>query len=124
MSAQANTAVPSSDPDDPCNVVILRGTVRTEPSTVELDDGSLRVTFDVVSGVGSSAVPVTWIGRVSNAPRVRSDRPVALIGSVRRRFFQAGGVTQWRVDILASQVAVTPAKRRALIEGFFASALV
>lgn len=123
MSAQANTALPSSDPDDPCNVVILRGTVRAEPSTVELDDGSIRLTFDVVAGPGSSAVPVTWTGRVSRAPRVRTDRPVALIGTVRRRFFQTGGATQWRVDVLASEVAVTPAKRRSLIEGVFSSAL-
>ncbi len=97
------------------NFVVLMGTVRAEPVTTELDDGSIRLTFDLVVGPGANAVPVTWVGRVSRAPRLNVDRTIALIGAVRRRFFRSNGALVSRTDVLATDVAVTPAKRTALL---------
>ncbi len=120
MTAQTNTTAPDSTNGTELNLVLLTGAVRTEPKTVELDDGTIRLTFEVLAGPGTKASPVTWTGPVSKAPRVAAGRTVSVTGQVRRFFFQSGGTLGWQTDILATEVAVTPAKRRALMQSFAA----
>ncbi len=122
MATQTNTrGVDASSDDDVLNVVVLSGSARTDPTTTVLDDGTVRVAFDLVTGPGASSVPVTWTGKVSRAPRVTAGRSLAVVGRVRRHFYRANGSLVTRTDVLASGVAVTPGKRRSLIEGALAA---
>lgn len=87
------------------NVVVIRGSVRNEPSTRELASGDKVCQFDVrVAGNGDSPpvdVPVSWFD-VQRPPEVGD--VVLVVGSVRRRFFRAAGATVSRTDVLARSV--------------------
>lgn len=129
MPSQAKSSKPSRSDATPIqtneerlNLVVLTGTVRTDPVTTDLDDGTIRLTFDLIAGPGTNAVPITWNGRVSSAPRIASGKIVSIAGIVRRHFYRSNGTLRSRTDVLASRVAVTPAKRRMLIDETLGSA--
>jgi len=94
------------------NLVVLRGTLSSEPVDRQLASGStvwsLEVTSRTADGVCSA--PVAWVDP-PHPPRVGSGDEVVVIGQVRRRFFRAGGATQSRTEVVAS--SVTPARRTA-----------
>jgi single-strand DNA-binding protein len=93
------------------NVVVLRGTLVADPRLRELPSGSLLTQFDVTTrdASGTHSVPVAWFDPpTSGAPAAAGD-DVVVIGSVRRRFFRAGGATQSRTEVVAEQVI--PARR-------------
>ena len=69
------------------NVVLLRGRVSSEPRVRELPSGSAIVNLEVTTLVDDVSVSV----------------PV-VVGTVRRRFFRAGGATQSRTEVLADKV--------------------
>ena len=83
------------------NLVVLRGTLSSEPVDRQLASGStvwsLEVTSRTADGVCSA--PVAWVDP-PHPPHVGSGDEVVVIGQVRRRFFRAGGATQSRTEVV------------------------
>jgi single-strand DNA-binding protein len=99
------------------NLAVVRGTVPDEPQRRTLPSGSDVVQFDVTTRIPTDAreltvsVPIAWndppaaaLGALSNGAEV------VVVGTVRRRFFRVGGVTQSRTEVVAD--TVLPARRR------------
>ncbi len=93
---------------DACNLAVLRGVVTRHPVRRELP-----------AGVGGTNHEVTTprASLTASGPVAVRDRPVpvgagdevVVIGTVERRFFRAGGVTQSRTEVVAARVV--PARR-------------
>jgi single-strand DNA-binding protein len=88
------------------NVVVLRGTLVADPRPRELPSGSVLIQFDVTTrdDSGTHSVPVAWFEPPSSGVPVAAGDDIVVIGSVRRRFFRAGGATQSRTEVVAEQV--------------------
>ena len=101
------------------NQVVLAGRLSSSPQERTLASGSvlwsLEVTTDTPDGAWS--VPVAWFDPPSGVPFAMGDE-VMVLGSVRRRFFRAGAVTQTRTEVVALEVVAGDAKRktRALLD--------
>lgn len=93
------------------NLVILRGKVTSEPRLVDLAAGGDVVQYDVktLDEASSASVPVSWFDAPAAGRRFAPGDEVVVIGSVRRRFFRAGGVTVSRTDVVADEML--PARR-------------
>lgn len=102
------------------NVVILRGLVTSEPRVRELSSGTTVTQLELTTRCDGVAVSV---------PVAVFDRPVdctegadvVVAGHVRRRFFRAGGVTQSRTEVVASDVVRVT--RRRTVEKLVAAAV-
>ena len=98
---------------DANNLVLLRGTLTSEPVVRELPSGSTVTQLELTTQVA---------GRASSVPVALHDRSVTLTagdevvitGHVNRRFFRAGGVTQSRTEVIATDVI--KATRRRTVE--------
>lgn len=106
----------SSAKDRSTNVVVLLGTVTSEPARRELPGGRVVVQFDLATQLDDAgrpatvSVPLAWHDPTAAAlASVVLDARLAVIGSVRRRFFRSGGVTQSRTEVVVDQLV--PAKR-------------
>jgi len=102
------------------NLVVLRGRVSAEPTLRELASGALVAQFDltVAEGTTTASVPVAWIDPpAARIPAI--DQAVVVLGSVRRRFFRAGGTTQSRTEVVADHVV--GANRRREVERLLAA---
>ena len=88
------------------NVVVLRGTLVAEPRVRELPSGSVLVQFDVTTrdDDGTQSVPVAWFEPPPSGVPAEAGDDVVVVGSVRRRFFRAGGVPQSRTEVIAEHV--------------------
>ena len=88
---------------DATNVVVLRGTITSEPRRRELPSGSVVTQLEITtrSEQLTASVPVVVQERVVVAG---AGDEVVVTGYVRRRFFQAGGVTQSRTEVVAANV--------------------
>jgi single-strand DNA-binding protein len=93
------------------NVVVLRGALAAEPRQRELPSGSVIAQFDITSRDegGTQTVPVAWFDPPSWSAELEPGTELVVIGSVRRRFFRVGGVTQSRTEVVAEKVV--PARR-------------
>lgn len=94
------------------NVVVLQGVLSSAPVSRALASGSVLVSLEVTTLVdgASASVPVAWFdppGEVAWGP----GDEVCVVGSVRRRFFRSGGLTQSRTEVVAQEV-VPVVKRR------------
>jgi single-strand DNA-binding protein len=93
----------------PSNVVVLRGRIASDPTVRELPSGRCVTQIELTTTCDGAAVSV---------PVVLDERPVrcgagdevVVVGHVRRRFFRAGGVTQSRTEVVATDVV--PVTRR------------
>jgi single-strand DNA-binding protein len=103
------------------NVVVLRGTLSSEPVDRHLASGSTIWSLEVTTRTpeGTFSAPVAWLDP-PHPPRVAAGDDVVVVGQVRRRFFRAGGVTQSRTEVVAA--AVVPAKRAAEVRKAIARA--
>lgn len=92
------------------NLVLLRGRVTSEPTIRELPSGSTVTQLEITTRIGdaNSTVPVAVHGRVVE---VRPGDEVVVAGSVQRRFFRAGGVTQSRTEVIAAEIVPVTRKR-------------
>jgi len=93
------------------NIVILIGHLSSAPRRTELPSGTTRWNLEVSCPDPSgrlASVPVSWDGSVPVAWDAAT--PVVVTGSVRRRFFRAGGSTQSRTEVAA--LAVVEITRR------------
>ena len=88
---------------DATNLVVLRGTITSEPRQRELPSGGVVTQLEITTRSES---------RTASVPVVVHDRPievgagdeVVVTGHVHRRFFRAGGVTQSRTEVVAESV--------------------
>src|SRR3954471_21965809 len=85
------------------NVVLLRGRVSSEPRVRELPSGSAIVNLEVTTTVDEGAVAAPVAVEAATLECAAGD-DVVVVGTVRRRFFRAGGVTQSRTEVLADKV--------------------
>ena len=95
------------------NVVVLRGTLGAEPQLRELPSGTVLSQFDVTTrdGAGTQNVPVAWFDPPASVADLPAGAEVLVVGSVRRRFYRAGGSLQSRTEVVA--IKVVPARRKA-----------
>jgi single-strand DNA-binding protein len=85
------------------NVVLLRGRVSSEPRVRELPSGSAIVNLEVTTLVDDVSVSVPVVVERATVECGSGDE-VLVVGTVRRRFFRAGGATQSRTEVLADKV--------------------
>ena len=86
---------------DVTNQVVLRGVVAGTAQVRALPAGGIVTQLEIKTTAGASAVPVVVHDRLVEV--VEGDE-VVVIGSVQRRFFRAGGVTQSRTEVVAPDV--------------------
>lgn len=100
--------------DDGVNVVVVGGTLCGEPMRHELDDGIVRVAFDLRAPSGD--VPVTWFGPSAKTPSLRAGATVTVMGHVRRHFYRGpSGAVVSRTDVVAARVVAGRGKRRIVL---------
>ena len=100
------------------NVVVLKGRLSSVPSVRELQSGSVLVSLEVSTREpdGSAAnAPVAWFDppRSSSVLNWSAGEDVVVLGSVRRRFYRAGGATQSRTEVVATTVVKASSARSA-----------
>jgi single-strand DNA-binding protein len=88
------------------NLVVLRGTLAGDPRTRELPSGSVLTQFDITTrdDGGTQSVPVAWFDAPATGRDLAAGADVVVVGSVRRRFFKAGGATQSRTEVVAERI--------------------
>lgn len=117
-----------SVPTDHLNLVVLRGVLSSPPRVRELPSGSTLTSLEVTTRLpdGGLTVPVVIGDADAQVTELDAGAAVVVVGRVTRRFFQAGGVTQSRTEVVAERVvrdgrrpAVARALRRAaeLLDG-------
>jgi single-strand DNA-binding protein len=95
------------------NVVVLQGSLSSDPVTRTLASGSVLVSLElttVVDGANTS-VPVAWFDPPA-VPDWATGDEVLVTGIVRRRFFRSGGLTQSRTEVVAGQVLPSGRRRQ------------
>ena len=91
------------------NVVILRGTLSSDPVRRELASGSSLVQYEVTTRGDegpAASVPVAWFDPPASLPDLATGAEVVVAVQVRRRFFRTGGVPvsqKRRVERLVSE---------------------
>ncbi len=116
------------------NIVIVSGRISSDPRCTELPSGELRWSIEVTTPVEAAAatgrtttarpaqagadrgatsatatVPVAWHGPLP-AGEWAAGTEVCVAGSVRRRFFRVGGLTQSRTEVLAHSLVRVAAR--------------
>lgn len=104
------------------NVVILRGTLSSDPASRDLASGSVLVSLELTTTVdeASVSVPVAWFDPAKEVTFAAGDALV-VTGSVRRRFFRSEGRTQSRTEVVATEVV--PAGRARQVTAVVARAV-
>lgn len=110
------------------NIVILHGTLSSAPRRAELPSGDIRWALELTAAVDavtgsdpiSTSVPVAWQGELVAGPACIGEpaswaagTELVAVGSVRRRFYRAGGVTQSRTEVVASSLVEVTRRRPA-----------
>lgn len=104
------------------NVVVLRGIIAADPIERTLAAGGFVRQFDLRTELdtGTTSVPVVWHDpSASDVTVTTAGTEVVVVGTVRRRFFRAGGVTQSRTEVVVDRLV--PARRRATARSLLAS---
>jgi len=98
------------------NVVALVGRLARPAEVRQLPSGDRLVTYEVTvprPGERAESVPVVWFQAPARAAELAVDEQVVVVGRVRRRFYQAGGSTQSRTEVVADVVVAARQIRRA-----------
>ncbi|MFN3254213.1 MAG: hypothetical protein ACE37B_00825 [Ilumatobacter sp.] len=104
------------------NVVVLLGIIAADPIERTLAAGGFVRQFDLRTELdtGTTSVPVVWHDpSASDVTVSTAGTEVVVVGTVRRRFFRAGGVTQSRTEVVVDRLV--PARRRATTRSLLAS---
>lgn len=103
------------------NIVVLRGVLSSDPVSRTLASGSVLVSLELTTEVDGAcvSVPVAWFDPPAPAPWAAGDSLV-VTGTVRRRFFRTGGLTQSRTEVVAADVV--PIGRRRQVRAALARA--
>ena len=94
------------------NVVVLQGQLSSSPIVKVLESGSVLMNLELTTRVGGVAcsVPLVWFDP-SESVLLTSGDHVSLVGTVRRRFYRAGGSTQSRTEVVVELLSLTKNKR-------------
>ena len=94
------------------NVVALCGHLSSQPVIRELQSGSVVMGLELTTRVEEAgiSVPLAWFDPPADLELAAGDEIMAL-GTVRRRFFRAGGATQSRTEVVVSLLARSDDKR-------------
>ncbi|WP_041298269.1 single-stranded DNA-binding protein [Ilumatobacter coccineus] len=110
----------------PSNTVVLRGTIANEPTDRQLPSGVTVVQFDlrtIVTGADRSdtiTVPLSWSDPTAAGRAAAVDgADVVVTGTVRRRFFRAGGQTQSRTEVVVDRLV--PSRRTKSVRSLLAA---
>ena len=98
------------------NVALLIGRLARPAEPRDLPSGDRLVQYEVTipSETGrAESVPVVWFDAPASACDYDVDEKVVVVGRVRRRFFQAGGRTQSRTEVVADAVVLARQTKRA-----------
>ena len=104
------------------NVVVLRGVIATDPIERTLAAGGLVRQFDLRTDLDSGTTTVPVVVHDPSASDVTASAAgtdVVVVGTVRRRFFRASGVTQSRTEVVVDRLI--PARRRASARSLLAT---
>ena len=94
------------------NVVALTGHLSSEPTVRELPTGSILINYELttrVDGAGVS-VPLVWFDPQKKVAVGAGDE-IAVVGTVRRRFYRAGGITRSRTEVVIAHLGKIDDKR-------------
>lgn len=94
------------------NVVVLQGTLSSEPRTRVLPSGDELVSYEITTetAAGRASAPVVWFSP-RRPPAVHEGDDVVAVGVIRRRFFRAGGGASSRTEVVADIVARSDSRR-------------
>jgi single-strand DNA-binding protein len=98
------------------NLVVLEGRLSKPAASRLLPSGDRLVAFEVSVARDegpAESVPVVWFEAPAAAATLDTGREVVVVGRVRRRFFQAGGGTASRTEVVADQVVPANQAKRA-----------
>ena len=98
------------------NVSILAGSLIRPPELRELASGTTLLGVDVrLPGADgpTESVPVVWADPPAAAAAWSAGDDVVVLGRVRRRFFRAGGTTQSRTEVVATDAVLARQRARA-----------
>lgn len=98
------------------NVVAVVGRLARPPQVRSLPSGDRLVSYEVTvprPGERAETVPVVWLDAPARATELAVDDEVVVVGRVRRRFFQSGGGTQSRTEVVADAVVAARQAKRA-----------
>jgi single-strand DNA-binding protein len=99
------------------NITVLRGALSRPPERRELPSGDEVVNYEVTvaatDGHPAESVPVVWPGAPAGAEDHDPETELVVVGRTRRRFFQAGGSTQSRTEVVATHVVPARQAKRA-----------
>ena len=98
------------------NVVVVQGTLSSEPRERLLPSGSTIVNWEVTTSPSSGpklSVPVQWEDPGVSIRSCSEGDEVMVLGTIRRRFFSANGIRASRVEVHAS-VFANPARAAAV----------
>ncbi len=102
------------------NIAVVRGVLSSPPDCRSLPSGSELAQIQVTTRPGGSAaisVPVSVADPPAWITALDAGDEVVLAGTVRRRFFRAGGATASRVEVAALAISRAGDKRgRARVE--------
>lgn len=89
------------------NIVVLQGTLSSEPTERTLPSGRNVLNWDLTTNTpeGRSSVPVQWDEPSQRVCDFVEGDELVVLGRVRRRFFRSGGATAARTEVLATRVA-------------------
>ncbi|MDO8363000.1 MAG: single-stranded DNA-binding protein [Actinomycetota bacterium] len=96
------------------NVVVLQGVLSSDPVSRQLASGSTLLSLELTTQVDGAAasVPVAWFDPPAEVGWAAGEQ-LLVTGSVRRRFFRNGGLTQSRTEVVASEVVPVGKRRQA-----------
>jgi single-strand DNA-binding protein len=97
------------------NIVVLRGTLSSDPVQRELASGTSLVQYEVTTRCGdgpAASVPVAWFDPPDSSVALGAGTEVVVAGQVRRRFFRTGGATASRTEVVAQVVLPATQKRK------------
>ncbi|MDQ2650894.1 MAG: single-stranded DNA-binding protein [Actinomycetota bacterium] len=92
------------------NLAVLVGTLTRAPEPRSLPSGDEVLSLELTirsDGLPTDSVPVAWFNPNGSAGSIEVGDELLVVGRVRRRFFQAGGTTQSRTEVVASRVVPT-----------------
>jgi len=95
------------------NIVLIEGHLSSAPRRRDLPSGSALHSYEVSTSDGgvTRSVPVVWLDPV-RPPSLSTGDHVVVVGSIRRRFFRAGGAVASRTEVEA-ELVVRPGSARA-----------
>ena len=93
------------------SLVVLRGVIRDAGTTIELADGRTLHAVDLATDHGP--INLVWDGDAPPGDVVEGE-DVVVLGSLRRRFFRAGGRTVGVTEVVVDRAVRT--RRRRVVE--------